>query len=139
MLDVGWDDQDENIFGAIIRIAHYTGFAKSEILNWTIDEVNKALKIIKNEEQKQSLLLFAVADYSRLIELEPSNKDGTSNKSERAKLMNKAQKIRSIFTGEEVEKEESNNIKFFSIRSERVVEEMTVEEYKKYKKENNGS
>lgn len=135
MIEQVWDNEDENIFGAVVMIAHFTGFSKQEILSWTLDEINKALEIIKNQERKQAHLLFAIADYERLINAEPTNSDGKINTTEKDKLINKAKNLRAVFTGEKVEKED-NNSKFFGMKNQRVAEEMTVEEFKKYKAEN---
>ena len=135
MIEIEWQSEDENIFGAVIMIAHFTGFPKQEILSWTMDEVNKALEIIKNYEKKQAYLAFSVADYERLMNAEPTNADGKMNTNEKNKLTNKARELRAVFTGEVVEKEENNN-RFFSFKNQRVVEEMNIEEFKKYKEEN---
>jgi len=138
VFDVQWESQYENIFKAVLKIAHYTGFPKDEILNWTADEINKAVELIDDEVKKQATLLFSVADYERLISLEPTNQDGSINKNQKEKINGKAKKLRSVFTGEEVETE-VNNTRFFAMKNQRVVEEMTLEEFKKFKEEHYGT
>lgn len=138
MFNVQWESQFENIFRGVLKIAHYTGFSKDEILSWTPDEINKAVEIINENDKKQAILLFSVADYNRIMNLEPTNKDGTVNNNEKEKFNQKAKKLRSIFTGEEIEIDTKNN-RFFEMKNQRVAEEMTVEEFKKYKAEHYGT
>ena len=136
MYNIDWPENQENIFGAVIRIAHYTHFSKNEILNWTIDEIHKALSLIEVHEQKQAQLHFAIADYNILMDTVPTDKQGNVKSSEREDILAQARKIRKHFTGEETEKENQiNNLDIITKGGYNIVGEMTKEEYLEAKKQ----
>ncbi|MDZ4786730.1 MAG: hypothetical protein SGJ02_11715 [bacterium] len=129
-MENNWPDDQENVFEAVLKIANFTHFPKEEILDWTIDEANKALEVIHESEQRQAQVLFAVADYKIFLDTVPTDDKGNVKTSEREDILEKARTLRSHFTGEKTGNEDKiNNLDFINKNGDNVIGEMTAEEY----------
>jgi len=97
-----------NIFKAILKIGHYTGFSKEEIQNWSLDEITKALTFIDEQEKINHTYQLAYHDY--YFYLNRANQYDKKNQDKAKKDIRTAEKIRNNLTGK---KEKRNNFSIF--------------------------
>ena len=78
---------------AYITLKSY-GIPDQVLENWDMFVVNEALSVIKQIEAERTFYQFTVADYSRLINAQPTKKDGSTDKSKYEELADKALQIK---------------------------------------------
>jgi hypothetical protein len=123
---------------ATLEIAHYTGWSKDELFNWTADEIELALKHIEQKEKERWTKALMLEEYHILLTSEYNKKAGKSIVADTQaykKAHKSANKIKEVLTG--IVAEKTGGIQSSGLAPDVRVTEMTLEEYKKIKETSN--